>query len=217
MVQIRETTQCSPSRLRKTCCSTVECSYLIRTGIEFLVKCNNHSEVGAIMLQMVFSFFWYMFGCGWLCLAEKFLQRRKWFCFFVVTTRLFDEALPTICAKQPNCRFLVFFRECSNHGWTLCLEYIRNSLHHSLSMYGHRHNFVVTKTFRDSRQLQKHLRMIFVSLQKNNSPGHTTRKTNYLTSWCAVGTNLVASVKRLKSLFVHAKFPRTHFLSEYSQ
>ena len=52
----------------------------------------------------LFSLFW----CGWLWLAEKFLQKWRWFFFFVVATRLFCKAMCSITAKQHNCWFLVF-------------------------------------------------------------------------------------------------------------
>ena len=59
--------------------------------------------------EQVYSIFGFnlVFLCGWLWLAEKFLQKRRWFSFFVVTTRLSCKTMCTITAKQHNCRFLV--------------------------------------------------------------------------------------------------------------
>ena len=55
-----------------------------------------------------FYFFWFRFGCAWLRLAEKFLQKRKWLFFFVVATRL------SCNAKQHNCQFLVLKKNIQN-------------------------------------------------------------------------------------------------------
>ena len=51
--------------------------------------------------------FWFWFGCAWLWLAEKFLQKWRWFFFFVVATRLSCKTMCTVTAKPHNCRFLV--------------------------------------------------------------------------------------------------------------
>ena len=47
------------------------------------------------------------------CLAQKFLQKWRWF-FFVVSTRLSWETMCTVHAKQHNCRFLFLKRNIRN-------------------------------------------------------------------------------------------------------
>ena len=56
----------------------------------------------------------FMFGCAWLWLAEKFLQKRRWFFFFVVATHLFCKAMCSITAKQHNYWFLILERNIQN-------------------------------------------------------------------------------------------------------
>ena len=55
--------------------------------------------------QVVLS--WFRFGCAWLWLAEKFLQKWRWFFFFIVATCLSCKAMCSITAKQQNCWFLI--------------------------------------------------------------------------------------------------------------
>ena len=54
-----------------------------------------------------FNLFWLGFGCAWLWWAEKFLQKRRWFFFFVVATCLSFKTMCAVTAKQHFCRFLV--------------------------------------------------------------------------------------------------------------
>ena len=61
-----------------------------------------------------FNLLWFRFGCAWLWLAEKFLQKWRWFFFFVVATRLSCKTMCTVTAKQHNCRFLVLKRNIQN-------------------------------------------------------------------------------------------------------
>ena len=55
-----------------------------------------------------FCIYWLRFRCGWLWLAEKFLQKRRWFSILIVTIHLLDKLTRAIAAKQQNCLFLVF-------------------------------------------------------------------------------------------------------------
>ena len=61
-----------------------------------------------------FVLFWFRFGCSWLWLVENFLQKWRWFSFFVIATRLSGKAMCSITAKQHNCRFLVLKRNIQN-------------------------------------------------------------------------------------------------------
>ena len=54
-----------------------------------------------------FYLFWFKIGCAWLWLAKKFLQKWRWFFFFVVETRLSCKTMCAMTAKQYNCQFLV--------------------------------------------------------------------------------------------------------------
>ena len=47
-----------------------------------------------------FSFFWWGFGFAWNWLGEKFLQKWRWFFFFVVATCLSSKTMCTVTAKQ---------------------------------------------------------------------------------------------------------------------
>ena len=61
-----------------------------------------------------FCFFWLSFGCGWLWMAEKLLQKKRWFFIFVVMTRLFTKAMRVFAAKLHNCRYLVLEKNIQN-------------------------------------------------------------------------------------------------------
>ena len=54
-----------------------------------------------------FFLFWFKVGCAWLWLAEKFLQKWRWFFFFKIATPLSGKAMCSITVKQHNCWFLV--------------------------------------------------------------------------------------------------------------
>ena len=59
-----------------------------------------------------FVLFWFPFGCAWLWLAEKFLQKKRR--SFVVATTLFCKTLCSITTKPHNCQFLVLKRKIQN-------------------------------------------------------------------------------------------------------
>ena len=61
-----------------------------------------------------FVLFWDKFGCAWLWLAKKFLQKWRWLSFFVIATRLSGKAMCTVTAKQHNCQCLVPKRNIQN-------------------------------------------------------------------------------------------------------
>ena len=61
-----------------------------------------------------FCLLWFRLGCAWIRLAEKFLQKWRWFFFFVVATRLSNKTMCTVIAKQHNCRFFVLKRNIQN-------------------------------------------------------------------------------------------------------
>ena len=69
-----------------------------------------------------FCFCWYKFGCGWLCLVEKCLQKRRWF-FYI---RIHDWSVwlkkGAITAKQHKCRLIVFKRNGQNVAARCALE-----------------------------------------------------------------------------------------------
>ena len=54
-----------------------------------------------------FALFWFRFGCAWLWLAVKILQKDRWFSFLVIATRLSGKAMCIVTAKQQKCRFFV--------------------------------------------------------------------------------------------------------------
>ena len=79
---------------------------------DVLVKCIKSRESTRLCRKrnILFRFkflFRFRFWCAWLWLAEKFLQKRRWFLFSVVTTHFSCKAMCTITNKQHNCRFLV--------------------------------------------------------------------------------------------------------------
>ena len=118
LVQIWETSQYRCWRLIKSFCFTVDWECMKRAESvwnewewkwinEFLGNCVNHWDSTRLCHKWKdFYFFWLKFGGGWLWLAEKFFQKRRWF-FFVVTTPLFDNAMCAIATKYQNCRFFV--------------------------------------------------------------------------------------------------------------
>ena len=83
-------------------------------------------------------------------------------------------------------------------------------------MYGRKHTFSVKNNFQDKKQ-QCHLELIFVSVQKYTSFGHTPGETNLFVlqtdysapdSWTALRTLKVASAEVLKRLFALKSFPQ---------
>ena len=85
-------------------------------------------------------------------------------------------------------------------------------------MYGHRQTSALNTNFQNNSHLQQHLHLIFGFLQKNSLLTLQEKRICYffkrknadLTQVLALGTLRVASAGRLKSLFVHAKYTRTH-------
>ena len=61
-----------------------------------------------------FCFLWFRFGCAWIWLAEKIIQKCRWFSFFVVGTRLSCKTMCAVTAKQHKVRFLVLKRNIQN-------------------------------------------------------------------------------------------------------
>ena len=55
---------------------------------------------------------------------------------------------------------------------------MRNGFRLFLSMYGHKHSFVVNSTFQDKKYLQFYLELIFESLLEHKSLGQKSTKTN---------------------------------------
>ena len=74
----------------------------------------NRKRIPLFHICTHFYVFWFGFGCAWIWLAEKFLQKWRWLFFFVVATRLSCKTMCTVTAKQQNCRFLVLKRHIQN-------------------------------------------------------------------------------------------------------
>ena len=72
----------------------------------------NRKRIRLFHIWTRFNLFWFRFGCAWLWLAEKFLQKWRW--SFVVATRLSCKAMCSITAKQHKCRFLILKRNIQN-------------------------------------------------------------------------------------------------------
>ena len=96
----------------------VDCSLKL---IEMIWKMNmspksiaNRKWIRLFHIWTHFNLFWFRLGCAWLWLAEKFLQKWKWFSFFVVATRFSCKTLCTATAKQHNCRILVLKKNIQN-------------------------------------------------------------------------------------------------------
>ena len=113
-------------------------------------------------------------------------------------------------------------KENSIRGSILCIENIRNSFHHFLSMFGHRLSFVASITFNNNSHLQKYLELIFASIQKRICLDQTSRKTNsfiFNKKNCAIDTltrlddidSRFCLELRLKNSFQHAKYTRSHY------
>ena len=81
---------------------------------KWLKSSTNRKRIRLYHISTQFNLFWFRFRCAWLWLAEKFLQKWRWFFFFVVTTRLSCKTMGTVTAKQHNCRFLVLKRNIQN-------------------------------------------------------------------------------------------------------
>ena len=82
--------------------------------IMLLKSSANRKRIRLFHIWTHFNFFWFRFGCAWLWLAEKILQKRRWFFFFVVATRLSCKTMCAVTAKQHNCRFLFLKRNIQN-------------------------------------------------------------------------------------------------------
>ena len=74
----------------------------------------NRKRIRLFHIWTRFVLFWNKFGCAWLWLTEKFLQKWRWLSFSVITTRLSSKTMCTVAAKQHNCRFLVPKRNIQN-------------------------------------------------------------------------------------------------------
>ena len=74
----------------------------------------NRKRIRLFRIWTRFVLFCFKFLCAWLWLAEKFLQKCRWFFFFVIATRLSGKAMCSITAKQHNCWFLVLKRNIQN-------------------------------------------------------------------------------------------------------
>ena len=72
-----------------------------------LKSSTNSKRIRLFLIWTHFNLFWFGFGCAWLWLAEKFLQKWRWLLVFVVATRFSCKTMCTVTAKQENCRFLV--------------------------------------------------------------------------------------------------------------
>ena len=79
-----------------------------------LKSSTNRKRIRFFHIWTHFNLFWFKFGCAWLWLAEKFLQKWRWFFFFVVATRLLCKTMCTVTSKQHNCQFLVLKRNIEN-------------------------------------------------------------------------------------------------------
>ena len=77
-----------------------------------LKSSTNRKRIRLFHIWTRFVLFWNRFGCAWLWLAEKFLQKCRW--SFVVATRLSCKAMCSVTAKQHNCQFLVPKRKIQN-------------------------------------------------------------------------------------------------------
>ena len=114
LVQSRETTQYRRWRLRKSCCYNVDESIKKIFYMKFwLTVSTNGVSTRLCHKRNNFYLFWFKFGCACLWLAEKVLQKWRWF-FSVVATRLFCQTMFTITTRQHDCRFLVLQRIIEN-------------------------------------------------------------------------------------------------------
>ena len=77
-----------------------------------LKSSTNRKRIRLFHIWTRFDLFWFKFGCAWLWLAEKFLQKWRW--FLVIATRLSGKAMCTVTNKQHKCRFLVLKRSIQN-------------------------------------------------------------------------------------------------------
>ena len=126
-----------------------------------------------------FCFCWHRLGCSWLWLAETFLQKKRWYFVCEVTTRLLD------MYHHHETTYSLFFgpyKECLKRKSTFCIAGIRNNFIHFLPMYGRRHTFVVTKTFRDSRHFQKNLAWFLSFFEKINLVANLRKKNEIVCS-----------------------------------
>ena len=112
-------------------------------------------------------------------------------------------------------------KEYSESGTILCIADIRNSFHHSFSMFEQRHTFVLNATFQEKTHLQWHLEMFCVSPRKWKSVGHTSQKTNLfvlqreycgLDVWTWIEDFDNHFLKENEKSFEHTKFYKTHCL-----
>ena len=74
----------------------------------------NRKRIRLFHIWTQFNLFWLKFGCAWLWLAEKFLQKKRWFFFSVFATRVSYRTMGTVTAKQHNCQFLLLKRNIQN-------------------------------------------------------------------------------------------------------
>ena len=103
----------------------------------------------------------------------------------------------------------------------LCNADVRNSFHHFISMYPHRHILVLNRTFQDNRHLQYYLELISLVYSKIYIPWWNSKKRKicwflqkniaHLTHGRALTTLVVASPGVLKTLFGYEKFLRPQF------
>ena len=80
---------------------------------KLLKSSTNRKRIRLLHIWTHISLFWCGFGFAWNLLAEKSLEKWRWFLFFVVATRLSCKTMCTITTKQ-HCRFLVLKRNFQN-------------------------------------------------------------------------------------------------------
>ena len=72
----------------------------------------NRKRIRLLHIWTRFNLFWFRFGCAWLWLAEKFLQKWRW--LLVFPTRFSCKTMCAVTTKQHNCGFLVLKRSILN-------------------------------------------------------------------------------------------------------
>ena len=162
-----------------------------------------------------------MFGYAWLWLAEEFLQMRRWFFVLVVTARRFDKAICTITPKQHKCTVSFLKRKIQNVAARFAVKIFVTASIILFACMDIDTLLIGTIRFK-TVDICNNILNWFLCLFKNINPLVTIQEKRNclffngniarLTRGHALTILIIASVKRVKSLFVHVKFLRTHYI-----
>ena len=196
-------------------------SVKMRMELSFcLTMSTNRESIRLFHKSKEFCLFWLKFGCAWLWLVEKFLQKWKWFFVIVVMTSLSDKTICAIALKQQIFGFLVHKRKIQHVAARFALPTFVTTF---IYLFQCKHVDTVLLKMIPSRTIDISNSILnwFLSLFKSINhcatlPEKRSRlffrgNVEHVTRGPALRKLIIVSAERLKSLFVYEKCTRTHW------